>query len=398
MLRFILESFIFKRLVILSLLFIVVLYAASKIFDKIWGSYSSIPVVNLEALYAPPKQYDNFTGVNLKMISKDFIAIEGNKKFRQKNSNKDFDFYDTVKVFYPETGYDYANLIYLQFDDKNTYDSLFLVIASSDNSNIYYKQIFYSSVKIKKLNEFSDNPEDFRIKPAILVTNELLENNDTLINSVFNYFNNNIDNLGIAECGTNSLILQKICDDFGVPNRMINLQGGDKDQVGYYDEIGYPLHVVVEIYSSKHKKWYVVDPSYGFRFRFKSFDDYLNAAEICNSYAFHREVELEQDSILLTKRTLVGKDYFKYYENVIYSKPEWKNRYLKKAVSVFYGRFNYFLYLYSNNFPGVKNGFYYVGIKTFFYFLMLIIYINAVLLLLMRRLFLVKKPKQQTNI
>ena len=137
----------------------------------------------------------------------------------------------------------------------------------------------------------------------------------------------------------------------------------------------------------------MVDPSFGFRFRHKAFQDYLNAVEISNKYTFRREDEIGQDSILLTKRTIVGKDYFKYYENVIFTKPEWKNKYLRKLVSVFYSNFNYYLYLFSNNFPPVKNGFYYVGIKTFMYFFMLILYINAVLFLLLRRLFLVKKPK-----
>ena len=120
----------------------------------------------------------------------------------------------------------------------------------------------------------------------------------------------------------------------------------------------------------------------------------MNAIEVSNKHTFHREDEIVQDSILLTKRTLVGKDYFKYYENVIFTKPEWKNKYLRKLVSVFYGNFNYYLYLFSNNFPGVKNGFYYIGLKTFMYFFMLILYINAVLFLLLRRLFLVKKPKK----
>jgi hypothetical protein len=174
---------------------------------------------------------------------------------------------------------------------------------------------------------------------------------------------------------------------------LVNLQGGDVDEVGSFDNMGYPLHVVCEIYSSNHQKWYVIDPTFGFRFKYKSFKDYLNAVEISNIHTFRREDEVEQDSILLTKRTLVGKDYFKYYENVIFTKSEWKNKYLRKLVSVFYSKFSYYLYLFSNNFPLVKNGFYYVGIKTFMYFFILILYINAVLFLLLKRLFLVKKPK-----
>ncbi|KXK42468.1 MAG: hypothetical protein UZ05_CHB002002982 [Chlorobi bacterium OLB5] len=363
------------------------------IFDKFWGSSTSIPIVNLNEIYSPPIQYENLTGIKLKMTAKDLIAIEGNKKFRILDGSKSFDYYDTVKVYYPDTEFERTNVIFLLFEEKTTPDSIYIVMAKSENKDIYYKQIFYSSIIVKDLNDFSNDPEQFRIDPDNLVSQNLLNDNDSLIQMVFDYFNNNIESLGIAECGTNCNIFQKICNNFGVPCRIINLQGGDNDEVGNYDNIGYPLHVICEIYSSKHKKWYAVDPSFGFRFKEKSFNYYLNAVEISNKHTFHTEEEIIQDSILLTKRSLVGKDYFKYYENVVFSKPEWKNRFLKKAVKIFYGNFNYYLYLFSNNFPAVKNGFYYVGIKSFMYFFIFILYINSVLFLLMQRLFLVKKPK-----
>ncbi len=378
---------------ILTILFIILIIAASKFFDLLWGSSASIPVVTLSEFYSPPLQYNNLTEINLKMSVKDLVAIESNKKFRILGNNKSFDFFDTIKVYFPENEFDKTNKIFLQFEEKDTPDSLYLVIAKSDDNSIFYKQIFFSSVIVKDLNKFSKNPNIFRIRSDELVSNELLENNDSLINEVFNYFNSNIESLGIAECGTNSTIFQTICEDFGVPCRIINLQGGNSDDVGYYDYIGYPLHVICEIYSSKYKKWYAVDPTFGFRFKTKSFDDFLNSVEISNIHTFHREDEIIQDSILLTKRSLVGKDYFKYYENVVFTKPEWKNKYLRKAISLLYGNFNYFLFLYSNNFPAERNGFYYVVIKTFMYFFILILYINAVILLLMRRLFMVKKPK-----
>lgn len=393
MIKFILESYSFKRIIILTAVFMILLFASSRIFDILWNSSTEIPIVTLDEVYAPPPQYNNFKSVKLKMLSRDRVAIEGNKKFMIKDHLSGFEYYDTLTVEYPETEFDRTNKIFFRFEETPHYDSIYLVIAKSDDPKLYYKQIFYSSVIVSELNEFSDEPGEFRIDDSKLVSPELLRNNDTLINSVFAYFNSNIDNLGIAECGRNCLIFQKLCNDFGVPCRMINLQGGDVDQVGYYDKIGYPLHVVCEIYSSKLQKWYVVDPSFGFRFSHKTSQDYLNAVEISNKHTFHREEEIGQDSILLTKRSLVGKDYFKYYENVIFTKPEWKNKYLRKLVSVFYGNFNYYLYLFSNNFPIVKNGFYYIGIKTFMYFFMLILYINAVLFLLLRRLFLVKKPK-----
>ncbi len=393
MIKFILESYSFRRIVILTVLSLLLLFAASKIFDLTWGSSSSIPIVNLDDVYSAPVQYDNFNRINLKLVAKDLIAIEGNKKFKLKDHPTGYDYYDTIKVFYPDTSFDKTNKLFLQFEDSGNFDSVYIVIAKSQENQIYYKQIFYSSVIIDKLNKFSDDPEIFRIDSKKLVNIDLLNDNDTLINKVLSYFNSNIDNLGIAECGRNCTVFQEICSNFGVPCRLVNLQGGDVDQVGYYNFIGYPLHVVCEVYSSHHQKWYVIDPTYGFRFRHRTFQDFLSAVEISNKYTFRREDEIDQDSILLTKRTLVGRDYFKYYENVLFSKPEWKNKYLRKLVSIFYGNFNYYLYLYSNNFPIVKNGIYYVGIKTFMYFFMLILYINAVLFLLMRRLFLVKKPK-----
>lgn len=377
------------------MVFIVVLFILSRIFDLMWGSKTTIPLVTLNEFYAPPLQYDNFTRINLKMIAKNLVVIEGNKRFRNKDKQKGFEYYDTINVFYPDTLFARTNKSFLEFEGANAADSLYLVISKSEDPKLYYKQVFYSSIIVNNLNEISENPVEFRIDPSKLLSKDLLINNDSLINKVFDYFNTNIDNLGIAECGTNSKIFQNICDNFGVPCRTVNLQGGDVDQVGYNDNIGYPLHVVSEIYSSKHQKWYVIDPSFGFRFKHKSFHDYLNAVEISNKITFRREDEIEQDSILFTKKTLVGKDYFKFYENVIFTKPEWKNKYLRKLVSVFYSNFDYFLYLHSNNSPVVKNGFYYVGIKTFMYFFMLILYINAVLFLLLRRLFLVKKPKHK---
>ena len=393
MIKFILESYSFKRILILTVISIAVLFLLSTLFDKAWGSSSYIPTVSLNSVYSFPVEYDNFNRINLKLISKDNIAIEGNKRFSRQNSNKPNDYYDTVSFSYPDSSYDKINKIYIKFEDSRDYDSVYFVVSRSQEDKIFYNQIFYSSVLINNLNEFSKDPSEFRINKSILVNDELLASNDTLINQVFSYFNSNIDKLGIAECGRNCVIFQEICIKYGVPCRLVNLQGGDDDKVGFSDNIGYPLHVVCEIFSSKHKKWYVVDPTYGFRFKLSAFNDYLNAVEIANKHTFRREDEIVQDSILLTKRSLVGKDYFKYYENVVFSMPEWKNRILKKLFNIFYGNFNYYLYLFSNNFPIVKNGFYYVGIKTFMYFFLLILYINAVLFLLMRRLFLVKKPK-----
>jgi len=90
---------------------------------------------------------------------------------------------------------------------------------------------------------------------------------------------------------------------------------------------------------------------------------------------------------------LVGKDYFKYYENVVFTRQEWKNKFLRKLASVFYSNFTYYLTVFSNNYPPIKNGFYYVGIKTFMYFFLFILYTNISMLIIIKRLFEVKKPK-----
>lgn len=393
MIKFIVESYSFSRILILTVISIALLFLLSRVFDNAWGSSSYIPIVNLEDVYALPQEYDNIDRINLKLINKDLVAIEANKKFRLRDKETNFGFYDTLHFFYPDTSFEKINKIFFRFEDSQNYDSIYLVISKSQQDKIYYNQVFYSSVRIEQLNEFSDDTAVFRLDNSLLVKNDLLIDNDTLIAQVLENFNSNIETLGIAECGRNCLIFQEICLKFGVPCRMVNLQGGDNYEVGFSNSIGYPLHVVCEVFSSKHRKWYVIDPTYGFRFKLSSFNDYLNAVEITNNHTFRREDEIFQDSILLTKRSLVGKDYFKYYENVVFSIPDWKNKYLKKLINIFYGNFSYYLYLYSNNFPIVKNGFYYVGLKTFMYFFILILYINAILMLLMRRLFQVKKPK-----
>lgn len=393
MIKFILESYSFRRILILTVISIILLFVLSKVFDNAWSSSSFIPIVNLDDVYSLPMEYDNVDRVNLKLVNKDFVAIEGNKRFQLRGKGTDFRFYDTLNFYYPDSSFDRINKIFLRFEDSRDYDSIYLVISKSQQDKIFYNQVFYSSVRIEHLNEFSDDTSEFRVDNSQLVKNNLLNDNDTLITQVLNHFNSNIETLGIAECGRNCLIFQEICMKYGVPCRLVNLQGGDNYEVGFFNIIGYPLHVVCEVFSSKHRKWYVIDPTYGFRFKLSSFNDYLNAVEITNNHTFRREDEIIQDSILLTKRSLVGKDYFKYYENVVFSIPDWKNKYLKKLINIFYGNFNYYLYLYSNNFPIVKNGFYYVGLKTFMYFFILILYINAILMLLMKRLFLVKKPK-----
>lgn len=393
MFKFIIESYSFKKILLITAVFIGLFYLSSRLFDILWGSRSSIPIINLEDVYKPPVWYDNFSRVNFKLLGRDKLCIEGNKRFRLKDSQKDLNFYDTVFIKYPESAFEFTNSIYLQFEDSPFPDSIALVVSKSDNPNIFYKQIFNSSVIVNNLNGFSKDPSVFRIKKEDLVSDMLLQDNDSLIKAVFSYFNDNKDNLGLAECGTNSEIFRNICFKFNLPCRVIGLQGGDADQAGYDNYIGYPLHVVCEIYSSKHKKWYVVDPSFGFRFRQNNIPDYLNGVEISKKYAFNKENDIVADSVLYTKRTVVGRDYFKYYENIYY-KLGMEYVTLRRFLRVFYPEFNYHTYHYSNYYPPVKNGFNYIGVKTFMYFFLLILYINSIMFLFIKRLVNVKKPKK----
>jgi hypothetical protein len=393
--KFIIESYSFKKILILTAVFIGLTYLCSRLFDQAWGSRSSIPIINIEDVYKAPVWYDNYSRVNFELINRDRLCIEGNKKFKLKDSPKDYGFYDTLFIKYPDATFDHTTNIYLKFEDNPGLDSIVLVVSKSEDPEIFYKQIFYSSVIVNNLNELSKNPELFRIKKLDLVPDNLLVDNDTLIAQAFKYFNDNKDNLGLAECGTNSEIFRNICFKFNLPCRVIGLQGGDADQPGYYNFIGYPMHVVCEIYSSKHKKWYVVDPSFGFRFNHKNSSDYLNSVEISNMYVFGREKQINQDSVLFTKRTVVGRDYFKFYENIYY-KLGMEYSILRKFLKVFYSEFNYHTYHYSNNYPPVKNGFNYIGAKTFMYFFLLILYINSIMFILIKRLVSIKKPKNHS--
>ncbi|MFI5211819.1 MAG: hypothetical protein ACHQIH_02975, partial [Ignavibacteria bacterium] len=345
---------------LLSLIFIAIAYVSSRIFDIKWGSNSSLPMINLNNVYKRPVSYDNLSKVNLVLFKKDMILVESNKKFVLRGSKKSSDYFDTLQIYYPEETFDRVNKIFLRFDGSASEDSIHIVISKSTEKNKFYHQIFYSTVSIQQLNQLSSDVEGFRLKPWELVSNELLINNDSLINNVFTYFNENINYLGLAECGTNCEIFKKLCQNFSVPCRLIGLQGGDEEETGFFNKVGYPMHVVCEIYSSKLQKWYVVDPSFGFRFSNKNDSNYLNAVELSNDYTFMVDDDIRQDSILLTKRSTVGRDYFKYYENVMFSYGN-KDRIIDRIINFFYQRYNNHIYHYSSNYPLMKNGLYYLG-------------------------------------
>jgi hypothetical protein len=355
---------------------------------------TAFPVNNLYDVYSPPPEYDNLTRVNLKLTNTDILAIEGNKPFRLKDSNKPYSFYDSVKLAFPVTGIEQINKIFLKFEDSPGTDSLYIVISKSETKEMFWKQIFLSSVNVSHINKFSEDTISFRVNPEKLVSNDLLNNNDTLINQVISYFNAAKDTLKLAECGTNSTILRDISIRFKLPCRIVGLQGGDSYEPGFNTQVGYPLHALCEIYSSRFKKWYVLDPTYGFRFKERNEPDFLNAVEISNKYFFMRENELYQDSVFFTKRTAVERDYFKYFENVYYTKSSKPNYVVFRLVKYFFAKFNQSIVQYSNNMQPLKNGLMYLASKSLIYFLVFLVYINIVLYLLVKRLYTLKKERQ----
>lgn len=388
---FVLMSFLFKVTLITTVVFVIVIWTSNKLFDSVWWSTSSLPLTDLKMVYKPPADYNNMAKLNIKLIDKNRIAMEGNIKFKFKDNGKQFDFYDTIKIRLPENEYDFANRLYFQFENSNDVDSVFLVVSKSESKDIFWNQIFFSSVTIENLNKFSDSPEKFRVNFEKLVNKNLLEDNDNLIEQVLVYFNSNKENLKIGDCSANSNTFREVCNKFGLPCRIVTLHGGDADETGFFDIVGYPLHALCEIYSSKFKKWYVVDPTYGFRYKNQGVENYLNTVEISNKVFFDREREIIQDSILFTKRNLVDRDYFKYYENIYFNNALLTNRVIIKLMHVFFGKFNFRAFHYSNNLKPLKNGFYYIGMKSIMYLVIVIIYVNVILFFFTKRLLSAKR-------
>jgi len=389
--NFIIKSYVFRWFALLTILLVVIIYFSNKLYDSLWKKTSAIPLLDLNIVYKPPKQYDDFNRLNLILLNKTDFAIESNKKFKIEGTQKKFDYCDTTRLNYPDQSFDYVNKVYLKFENSAGIDSIFLVISKSTNQGLFWNQIFYSSVYIERLNTFSDNLSEFRINENALVEQSLLDNNDTLISKVLNYFEAN--KLFASDCGINCITFTDVCSKFNLPCRPIGLQGGDAYEEGFNDILGYPLHAICEVYSSKHKKWYVIDPTYGIRFKNSGSEDFLNAVEISNMVYFNRDKFIIQDSILTTMRSMVGRDYFKYYENIYYRIDFELKQPLKKIMLVLYKKFIYNHYHFANNLNPVKNGYYYVILKTVVYIFIAVLYFNAVLLVITRRLLAVKKPK-----
>ncbi len=391
MLNFFLQSYSFKRIVIITVSFIVLIFILNKIFDRVWKFNTALQLSDLSSVYSPPKEYDNMNRIKLMLHTQDKIIIEGNRKFITLESGKDYDYFDTVKINFADGNSEFTNKIFLQFKFSESKDSIHVVVSKSEEKNVFWKQIFYSSVLIDEINEISTDHETFLVNEKILVQKDLLNNNDTIIRTALSEFNSESRNTNYYDCGSNSVLFKKICDQIKLPCRLTGLQGGNADEAGYNNRLGYPFHTINEVYSSKDKKWIAIDLTYGFMFRIGK--SYLNAVELNNKFLFMQEGEIIQDSILFTKRSLVGRDYFKFYENIYYDKNERQGFLAKKILDHFYAKYNSSFYHYSNNLLPLKNGFSYLGIKSIFYLILFILYINSVTAILFRRLFAVKKTK-----
>ncbi len=386
----ILQSKLFKKTVFTSGAFIVILIISNLVFDRSWKHKYMMPLTNLEEAYAVPLQYDNIPRVNLKILSSGFLGIEGNRTFTTLGSNEAYTYFDSVEIKRPDTAFSYYNKIYLKFKNSNNIDSIYYVVSHSLDSNIFWNQIFYSSVKVQHLNELSCNPESFRLDSTKLVNRDLLASNATLISQAINYFNTNEKSLGLAECETDSKIFKTVCTKYSVPCKIIFLQGGNSRESGFGNKvIGYPQHVVCEIYSSRFKKWFVVDPFYGTVF-FGKDSVPLNAAEISNVIFFEKD-SIFQDSVLTTFRDILDKDYFNYYMNVFYVTGRIPNIIVRQFVKFFYNRYDYLKLHYSGEIPDNMNAISYIEKKTIMYLIIIIIYTLVVIAIIANRLYVIRK-------
>jgi hypothetical protein len=394
MIRFVLHSYIFRIAAITTVLYLALILLSNKVIDNLWQGASCIPLLDINDVYSPPEEYDNTSRVNIKLVDGTKIGIEGNKRFKLLNSGKDFSYFDTVGINLPDNTENSLNKLYLIFDPPEAgrnLDSIYLVVSKSEHEGILWRQIFYSSVIVSDINSFSKNPDAFRIKTAELVNDTLLNNNDTLISWVLSYLNNNEKTMNTNDCGRNTILFKSISEKFKLPCRIVGLQGGNSNEAGLKDRVGYPLHALCEIYSSKLKKWYVIDPTYGIRMHLPDSPIFMNAVEINKHIQFIGEREIVQDSVLLTKRTTKGRDYFRYYDNIFFQTGYKHKIFFNKILKFFFNRYNYDFFQYSNNLVFTNNSYFYLGTKLAVYSLLTILFINAILFFSFRRLLEVKR-------
>ena len=127
----------YRYIIFISLVFVAVIWTSNIIFDKLWGHRCRNPVVDLEEIYAAPKEYNYFPRINLKLLNTSTLCIEGNQKFITIGSHKDYAYYDTVKISKPDSSFPVNNKIFLSFLNTNKTDSLYLVISHNPDESIF---------------------------------------------------------------------------------------------------------------------------------------------------------------------------------------------------------------------------------------------------------------------
>ena len=161
MLRFIIHSYVFPRLIIIGIFIIICLFVSSAVFDYFWKNDCAVLLENMGDVYSPPVGYDNITKIRMYLIKNNSMIIEGNRRFKLKGNPRDFSYFDTVGYKEPDSSYEYLNKIFLQFENSPTLDSIYFVISKSPVENIFWHQIFYSSVAISELNKSEIDTANF---------------------------------------------------------------------------------------------------------------------------------------------------------------------------------------------------------------------------------------------
>jgi hypothetical protein len=131
----------FKRIAIISFIFLILIfYGVNKLFDSLWVNFSCVPLLDLNLVYKPPRNYDNFKRLNIKIIDRNKFGIESNMIFRIAG-HPNYDYYDTIDIQYPDQNYDVTNKIFLEFADSKHLDSILLVVSKS-REKIYFGSKF----------------------------------------------------------------------------------------------------------------------------------------------------------------------------------------------------------------------------------------------------------------
>ena len=375
---------ILRNFFIATVIYGLLVQITNYVVDDAAGITKFLPPINLENIDKPPFGYDNIPRIRVKMTDTQRLRFEANKRFIFLVGNKNYTYSDSISVALPDSGVK-LNRIYFKFEGSNSTDSMHLIVTKSEGG--YYRQISYCSVEIYDVNNIL--PVDsmlFRINPNNLVGKDLLENNDPLINKAFLDFNLEYRVKPAGDCGTLSKNFKNICAAGYVPCRLVGVHGGDHFEPGFGNTVGFPIHLMCEIYSSKQKKWYVVDPLYGVRFRNPFSSEFMSAVEITNLYESKSQGGILLDSILASKVSPLPEDYYQFYDNIYYPTNYVANKIFKKIMDVFFGKYNYNFYHYAHSTTSF-GGRSYLILKLAIYFILTIIYINFAYIFVVRKIF-----------